>query len=275
MNGFKMYIVAHRPFDYLKSIKDIPGYIPIHCGKSIYIDTEQGYLPELGDNTGDNISWKNRYYCELTGLYWIWKNDKSQPDDIVGIEHYRRYFGDDENTPLSHKHAEHILAYYDFIVNGAAVELQDLVRPQVECGEFDLGEYSVYRGYRDCHVISDMDCALNDPNAAEEQIKWEFNMLEQCDIFSMYFCAGESDQPICMYELGRNICRMQMRFPTNLEMRLAITVEKGYKRETDIRVQTSLATLGFVVDYENYNKNIEDHVNEIIANFNYLKGEKE
>lgn len=119
------------------------------------------------------------------------------------------------------------------------------------------------------------DFPINDPNAAEEQIKWEFNMLEQCDIFSMYFCAGESDQPICMYELGRNICRMQMRFPTNLEMRLAITVEKGYKRETDIRVQTSLATLGFVVDYENYNKNIEDHVNEIIANFNYLKGEKE
>lgn len=160
MNGFKMYVVAHRPFDYLKTIKDIPGYTPIHCGKSIYTDTEQGYLPELGDNTGNNISWKNRYYCELTGLYWIWKNDKSQPDDIVGIEHYRRYFGDDVDTPLSHKHAEHILTYYDFIVNGAAVELQDLVRPQVECGEFDLGEYSVYRGYRDCHVISDMDCAL-------------------------------------------------------------------------------------------------------------------
>lgn len=114
------------------------------------------------------------------------------------------------------------------------------------------------------------DFPINDPNAAEEQIKWEFNMLEQCDIFSMYFCAGESDQPICMYELGRNICRMQMRFPTNWEMRLAITVEKGYKRETDVRVQTSLATLGFVVDYENYNENIEEHVNEIITSFNYL-----
>ena len=28
---------------------------------------------------------------------------------------------------------------------------------------------------------------INDPNAATEQINWEFNMLEKCDMFSMYF----------------------------------------------------------------------------------------
>lgn len=118
------------------------------------------------------------------------------------------------------------------------------------------------------------DFPINDPNAAEEQIKWEFNMLEQCDIFSMYFCAGESDQPICMYELGRNLCRMQMRFPSNWEMRIVVTVEEGYKREKDVDVQISLANIGSV-DEKYCNKNIEEHVNEIIANFNYLKGEKE
>lgn len=116
------------------------------------------------------------------------------------------------------------------------------------------------------------DFPINDLNAAEEQIKWEFDMLEQCDIFSMYFCAGESDQPICMYELGRNICRMQMRFSTNWVMRLAVTVEKGYKRKKDVNIQTSLATIGYVDD-EYCNENIGEHVNEIIGNFICLKNE--
>lgn len=87
---------------------------------------------------------------------------------------------------------------------------------------------------------------INDPNAANEQIEWEFEMLEKCDIFSMYFANTlDSDQPICFYELGRNIERMKAKFPEDWNERIVVTCEKGFRRWKDVDVQTSLAT-----DYE-------------------------
>lgn len=46
----------------------------------------------INDNTGDNISTKNENYCELTALYWIWKNLPNIDANYIGLCHYRRYF---------------------------------------------------------------------------------------------------------------------------------------------------------------------------------------
>ena len=45
-------------------------------------------VASLLDDTGDNISAKNKQYCEMTATYWAWKNTKH---DWTGIEHYRRH----------------------------------------------------------------------------------------------------------------------------------------------------------------------------------------
>lgn len=49
--------------------------------------TEERVAPLL-DNTGVNISAKNKQYCEMTATYWVWKNTKHA---WTGIEHYRRH----------------------------------------------------------------------------------------------------------------------------------------------------------------------------------------
>lgn len=59
-------------------------YLPLHVGRAGKADL--GYT---GDDTGDNISSKNANYCELTGLYWMWKNLSAE---YLGLAHYRRHF---------------------------------------------------------------------------------------------------------------------------------------------------------------------------------------
>ncbi|WP_295364336.1 DUF4422 domain-containing protein [uncultured Succinivibrio sp.] len=52
----------------------------------------------IGDDTGENISEKNRNYSELTGIYWAWKNlDKLENPSYIGFMHYRRQFCFDES----------------------------------------------------------------------------------------------------------------------------------------------------------------------------------
>lgn len=84
---------------------------------------------------------------------------------------------------------------------------------------------------------------ISDTTEELRQITWEFRKLEEMDIFSMYFCNSESVQPICMYELGRYICRMRERFPNDWDDRIVVSVEEGYSRADDVFVQTKLAGL--------------------------------
>ena len=83
--NLKVLVVCHKPCNVYKDA----NYIPIHVGraKSTFVNEMKGIL---GDDTGDNISDKNASYCELTALYWAWKNLKNV--DYVGLCHYRRYF---------------------------------------------------------------------------------------------------------------------------------------------------------------------------------------
>lgn len=76
----RQYIIMHKAF----TPPADPSFVPLQVG----FGEDLGYLR---DNTKDNIASKNKSWCELTGLYWIWKNDTES--DWISISHYRRYFG--------------------------------------------------------------------------------------------------------------------------------------------------------------------------------------
>lgn len=79
----KILVACHK-LD--SAIRQDENYLPIHVGKALNPTKDLGFQ---GDNTGINISNKNTSYCELTALYWGWKNIKDA--DIFGLAHYRRY----------------------------------------------------------------------------------------------------------------------------------------------------------------------------------------
>ena len=64
----------------------------------MWVKKEKRILGYQGDDAGDNISEKNPYYCELTGLYWAWKNLDA---DYIGLAHYRRHFDQSDNVKMT------------------------------------------------------------------------------------------------------------------------------------------------------------------------------
>ena len=102
MKKCTLYVVTH------KNINKIPERSIIGVGDNCNLITADFF-----DNQGDNISEKNKYFCELTAIYWIWKHDHS---DYVGIEHYRRQFLYGNNL-ISKDEILSLLSRYDMIVS--------------------------------------------------------------------------------------------------------------------------------------------------------------
>jgi len=107
----KVIVAAHKPYQ----MPEDPIYLPLHVGKE-----GKESIGFEGDNTGENISAKNYNYCELTGLYWAWKNLTDA--DAIGLVHYRRHFASQKNKGkkweriLTGEEIEKLMNEYDIVV---------------------------------------------------------------------------------------------------------------------------------------------------------------
>ena len=114
MKDIKVIIATHKKYQ----MPNNELYLPVQVGKQGKEDL--GYK---ADNEGENISSKNPYFCELTGIYWAWKNLNA---DYIGLSHYRRHFSNKKKLPkdvegrinstLKYEEAEKILENVDIIL---------------------------------------------------------------------------------------------------------------------------------------------------------------
>lgn len=132
--NIKIIVASHKKYQ----MPDDKIYLPVHVGSEGKNDI--GYQP---DNVGDNISSKNPYYCELTGLYWAWKNLDA---DYIGLAHYRRHF---KGTNKSKNKFEMILKENELT---SILKQNDIVLPK----ERKYYIESVYSHYAHTHYEKDL-----------------------------------------------------------------------------------------------------------------------
>ena len=117
MQNIKVIVAYHKKDRLFRN----PILFPLHLGRDLALERHKDgkmsqedfeWLIESmpGDNSGENISSKNRYLNEMTGIYWAWKNyDKLGNPEYIGLNHYRRYF------KLNYSNLDKNLQKYDFV----------------------------------------------------------------------------------------------------------------------------------------------------------------
>ena len=178
-----IYIITHKRFDVPIIIDD--------AYRTLLVGAYRGHIfGDCFDDEGKNISTSNPNYCELTGLYWLWKNNK---DDYIGIVHYRRYFTRtfQADKALSQSDIYRLLEKYDIIVPFHATYKttirEDLCKESVRVDHLEVMERIIARIHPDYYddylsVINGNRCSLYNMMIMRKELfdkycEWLFSIL--------------------------------------------------------------------------------------------------
>lgn len=201
----KILVASHKPY----WMPDDDVYLPIQVGAA-----GKKSLGWQRDDEGDNISWKNPNYCELTALYWAWKNLDA---DYIGLCHYRRYFAcENLKTVIFPKKS---ILHRDDYVN--ILGDNDVLVPR----KFKLkGDTTVYMQYDHCHHIQDLE---------KTRMIIEQKVPQYLDAFD--FVMNESEFRICnMFVMSKLLfmeyCEWLFMILFTLEKRIDISYYDSYQK---------------------------------------------
>ncbi len=173
----KIFVVYYKPAPLVKT----EIFEPIQGGRAITGSPSRhgAFTPEeinwlnsnmIGDNTGSSISEFNRYFAELTALYWIWKNTDTP---FVGMFHYRRFLSINANShyPMvqfpsmrfRHLGLNHLKSFAPEFLHDLELE-KKYILPWFATHDILVSEpikLNAYQQYKTEHNIADLDAALN------------------------------------------------------------------------------------------------------------------
>ncbi len=217
--NINIFIAYHKQFPIINT----RCLIPIQVGR-ILSDEK---LNMIGDDTGDNISVKNPNYCELTALYWMWKNVQA---DYYGLFHYRRFFNFKNTNDrfflnFSNKTCkkfgwtdEDITRYcmnYDVV----SAPLYD-VHPPNESNK----NISVYELFNISHNITDLDKTIN-------IIKTKYpDYLKTAEEYLSQKKSSYFNMVIMKKEIFQNYCEWLFSILFELENRISISKNEYQSR---------------------------------------------
>lgn len=126
MADIKLFVCCHQP----AAVPEHPLLVPIQVGAALADAHLSGFLH---DDAGENISHKNRSYCELTAQYWAWKNVEA---DYYGFFHYRRYLYPDLKAKcpycIAREPSAELLDEMGYDQFAELIEKYDLILPKSE-----------------------------------------------------------------------------------------------------------------------------------------------
>lgn len=192
MDNIKILIAVHKECE----LPESEMFLPIQVGRA----KSSVKLNMQGDDDGDNISNKNSNYCELTALYWAWKNLKDL--DYIGLNHYRRFF----SYKNKFQHSTY-LSEDDFLLRKNEIKLNPNWKKDLE--KFDIIKVKPFTYYHCIQNVLTNILSTDDLDLLENVIKRSHpdyydtyiqymkynNKISSCNMF------------LCRFELFDDYCK--------------------------------------------------------------------
>lgn len=196
MKNIKIIVATHKKYN----MPEESMYIPVQVGAE-----GKESLGYEKDNKGNNISVKNPYYCELTGLYWAWKNLDA---DYIGLSHYRRHFTCSKGTPKKEEDKFKILLNREQV--DKILETSDIILPKKRKYYIE----NLYDHYKHTMHVETLDETRKVVEAQCPEYLVEFDKLHKrmsAHMFNMFIMKKEYLDQYCdwmfkiLFELEKRI----------------------------------------------------------------------